>query len=409
MGYIYMLIDTRNDKKYIGKHIGNDNKYWSGGLIPNRIAKKYGKDIFIRIILENDIPNNILNDKEIYYIKHHNSMKEGYNLTPGGDGGDTISNNPNKDIIINKIKETLKGRIFDDEHKKNLRENHMSKDPLNRKKLSEALKGKEKSEEHKKNLSKAASIYNKSIGRWVGDNNPLNNKEIKAYISKLNKERAYQRRRDNIKKFIYDLNNNLINSSNIKKFKNKIFAWKRDLSEYEYNKLLPKNKIEKFNQLSEKIKLENKKVNHFKGKKHSEKTKELIRMNANIRSEESKNLFFDFCGEIYKLMVDKKIDYLIDLYDKDKCAKIRKKIKSSKFLINLNDEIKERLLKLKQNNKKVELVPFYGNFYGNKNKKILIEGVKYNSISDASKKLNIDRGVIRYRLKSKNFLSYNYM
>ena len=43
MGYIYLLIDKRNGKKYVGKHNGSDKNYWSSGLIPNRIKKKTRK------------------------------------------------------------------------------------------------------------------------------------------------------------------------------------------------------------------------------------------------------------------------------------------------------------------------------------------------------------------------------
>lgn len=45
-GQIYLLIDKRNGKKYVGKHNGNKKSYFTGGLIPNRIIKKFGEDIF---------------------------------------------------------------------------------------------------------------------------------------------------------------------------------------------------------------------------------------------------------------------------------------------------------------------------------------------------------------------------
>jgi hypothetical protein len=122
-----MLIDTRNGKKYVGQHDGSKKSYWSGGLIPNRIADTHGKDIFERVILEDMIPKEELNDKEKLYIKKYNTIEEGYNLTEGGDGGDTLSNHPNKQNIIQKISETSKGRVFSEEHLIKLKKNHMSK------------------------------------------------------------------------------------------------------------------------------------------------------------------------------------------------------------------------------------------------------------------------------------------
>ena len=172
MGYIYMLTDTRNGKKYIGQHNGSRKSYWSGGLIPNRIADIHGKDIFERVILEDNVINEDLDEREKYYIKTYNTLKDGYNLTEGGDGGNTITNHPNKEDIVTRISETLKGRVFTDEHKEKLKLNHMSKDPENRKKLSEALRGYNKTDEHKNKISKTISKLNKKLGRWSGDDNP---------------------------------------------------------------------------------------------------------------------------------------------------------------------------------------------------------------------------------------------
>jgi len=144
MGYIYMLIDKRNGKKYVGKHNGNKDYYWSSGLIPNRIAKKYGKEIFDRIILEDDINDiYLLNLKEEYYIKEFNTLKEGYNMTLGGDGGGHwIYSKTKEELDEIRIKKSnkLKNRVFSDE---------------TRKKMSESAKNKIFTEQHKLNIGKA--------------------------------------------------------------------------------------------------------------------------------------------------------------------------------------------------------------------------------------------------------------
>ena len=166
-GYIYLLIDKRNGLKYVGKHNGKKKHYISGGLIPNRLIKKYGIDIFERQILENNIKNlEILNEREKYYIEMYNTFKDGYNLTIGSDGGgDWILKKTKEEIEhISKIKsEKLKGRIFSDETKKlmSLRKKNI---PL--------------TEEHKLNIIKSQS----------GENHPWFNRkhteETKLKISK---------------------------------------------------------------------------------------------------------------------------------------------------------------------------------------------------------------------------------
>jgi group I intron endonuclease len=143
MGYIYMLLDKRNGKKYIGKHNGSYKDYWSGGIIPNNIANKYGKDVFERVILLEDLETNeILNEKEKYYIKLHNTIENGYNLTEGGDGGNDWmkykTKEELKDIKLKKSK-SLSGRTFSDE---------------TRKKMSNSAKNKVFTKEHRENIGK---------------------------------------------------------------------------------------------------------------------------------------------------------------------------------------------------------------------------------------------------------------
>ena len=64
-----------------------------------RSIKKYGIENFIFEII--DIANSKieLNDKEIFFINNYNSIKEGYNVTIGGDGGDTMSKHKDKNLI----------------------------------------------------------------------------------------------------------------------------------------------------------------------------------------------------------------------------------------------------------------------------------------------------------------------
>lgn len=143
MGYIYMLIDKRNGKKYVGKHNGKKDDYWSSGLVPNRIANKHGRDIFTRVILEDGIDDEELNNKEIYYIKLEDSFNNGYNSTLGGEGGNHWVNDKTEEeikLIREKQSKKLKGRVFTDETKR---------------KMSESAKNKVLTKEHRENIGKA--------------------------------------------------------------------------------------------------------------------------------------------------------------------------------------------------------------------------------------------------------------
>ena len=410
MGYIYMLTDTRNGKKYIGQHNGSIKSYWSGGVIPNRIAKIHGKEIFDRVILERDIDKENLSEREKFYIKKYNTFGEGYNLTEGGDGGDTISNHPNKEDISYRISETLKGRIFTEEHREKLRENHMSKNPKNRKKLSESLKGYIKSEEHRANIAKKISELNKKIGRWSGDDNPLKNKKIRDRISNKNRERAFTRRLENISRFIEDFKNSKINENNIHKYNQKIWHWIRDLGEDEFHKLIPKDVLNGFNKLKQDIVTKNikKRSLNLKGFKHSDESKLKISESRIKYTNKFRKSYLEYCEKIYHMMCNKNLEYLVDGFSKDEYPKIRKKIMSSKFINNLPKHIRTKLLKIKPHKKVIKNTD-PDKFYGNKKKKIIINDIIYESVSDASKELNIDRGTIRYRLNNNKHNQYSYL
>lgn len=93
-GIIYQYTNLINGKVYIGqtttsletrhkKHLSqlNDNTYF------HRAIKKYGIENFNLIILEQDIPLEILDEREIYWIKEKDAYYrsgKGYNLTKGG-------------------------------------------------------------------------------------------------------------------------------------------------------------------------------------------------------------------------------------------------------------------------------------------------------------------------------------
>ena len=180
---IYKITNKLNGKIYIGKDEKSNINYYGSGKNIKAAILKYGIENFDKVIIEDLISDRkTLQEKEKYWILKYNSIDSniGYNISNGGDGGDTISNNPNKINIIKKISNTLKGRLFSNEHKHNLKLNHNSKNPEVGKKISEKLKGVPKSEEHKIKLSIASSKYNKKIGRWV-DDNPMKKFKYKWY------------------------------------------------------------------------------------------------------------------------------------------------------------------------------------------------------------------------------------
>jgi group I intron endonuclease len=154
---IYKITNKVNSKIYIGKDEANKPDYLGSGKLIKRAIKKHGKSSFTKEILEECSDKTKLQEREKFWIKKYNSQdpKIGYNITPGGEGGDTISNNPERESIIAKISAKLKGRVFTEEHKEKLKHSHNSKDPEVAKKISAKLKGRIFTEEHKEKIREA--------------------------------------------------------------------------------------------------------------------------------------------------------------------------------------------------------------------------------------------------------------
>lgn len=123
---IYKITNTINGKIYIGKDETSNPNYFGSGKLIKRAITKYGIDKFKKEVIDILEDKKSLSSREIHWIEFYNSTDRtiGYNITSGGDGGDTISNNPNRDAIIKSISSTLKGRTFSEEHKSKLKVNH---------------------------------------------------------------------------------------------------------------------------------------------------------------------------------------------------------------------------------------------------------------------------------------------
>lgn len=92
---LYIGITKRNPKIRFNEHFSNKNE------LLYKAKEKYGKENFSLEIIEKDIPEDNIDEKERYYIKLYNSLvPNGYNLSIGG-----ISNKSISDEGKQKLKE----------------------------------------------------------------------------------------------------------------------------------------------------------------------------------------------------------------------------------------------------------------------------------------------------------------
>lgn len=123
--YIGKSIDTMQER--FNQHIKSAEK---GDDYSFQCAiRKYGPENFTSEIVEDNILENLLNEKERYYIHFFDTYKKGYNMTEGGEGGDTFSKlSKEKQNKIKKImSKTHKGKIVSQETRTKQSEVHKNK------------------------------------------------------------------------------------------------------------------------------------------------------------------------------------------------------------------------------------------------------------------------------------------
>jgi group I intron endonuclease len=164
---IYRATNLINNKIYIGKTIHNieyrKNSHFCYALTMNydtlfyRAIRKYSKDAFVWDVLFTCDDEEQLNKKEIEYIALYDSRNrlKGYNISKGGEGGDNISKNPNRDAILKKISIANTGKVRSPEvianYRLKMKGRKVPQDVLIKRSIS--LKGRVISAEHRKKIS----------------------------------------------------------------------------------------------------------------------------------------------------------------------------------------------------------------------------------------------------------------
>ena len=153
-GIIYGYTNLESSKMYIGKTIDPKRRWLNHryGKYKNGWHKDYQKnpEKYEYSVIEYDVPEDKLNEREIFWISFFNSYHNGYNLTQGGDG-------------------MPKGYKHSEETRKKMSEHHADVSGENH-----PMYGKHHSEEWKR---KMRGENNPFYGSLAGKNNPMYGKK----------------------------------------------------------------------------------------------------------------------------------------------------------------------------------------------------------------------------------------
>lgn len=118
LGRIYLISNDINNKLYVGQTTQTLNKRFNGhccysksdrsvNMYIKRAIHKYGKDKF-HILLIEECPIELLNEREKYWISFYDSYENGYNLTKGGQDSNYFNlHRLESTIDIKKFKEYI--------------------------------------------------------------------------------------------------------------------------------------------------------------------------------------------------------------------------------------------------------------------------------------------------------------
>lgn len=201
---IYKATNLINGKYYIGKTTTTLEKRIRAHKTASTKKKwvfyhailKYGFDNFKWEILSECGDLDVLNELEKKYISEN---IDGYNIAKGGNGGDTFTNNPNKEQLRENVSKFHKDKVLTEEHKDKISKAHEGKckpwASETAKKMSEGNIGKESklkntnlSEQHKAKIGKG----NKGKTKVFTEEHKKNLAKAKIGYSNPNKGKTYE-------------------------------------------------------------------------------------------------------------------------------------------------------------------------------------------------------------------------
>lgn len=375
---IYKITNLINGKIYIGKDTVSDKNYYGSGLLIKRAIDKNGIENFKKEIIEECKNNDELCIREKYWIEKYNSnnLEIGYNISKGGDGGDTFSNNPNKEKIRLKISNARRGKKYEDflpiekviQYKERL--GKKARERLLGKTL-EDLYGAEKASKIKEKQSKTKREINSKIPKKI---------KIKLTDEQI-KERKLNKLKEKYK-----------NITDIETLKKSYHQFNRRNNLKTFIEIVG---LEMYNIILSELK---------KPFKHSPETILLLKNNK-------KNKFLEEKNKLIKFLLDNPDKTRNNYYNSLTSTQISNKVRvlTNGLFSNLLSEEEKKLIKKQPqriNNWSENKLLLIKTKLG---RKIVIDGVEYISASEASKILGIDRGTIRFRLKNNNYPNYEYL
>lgn len=156
--YVYCITNKINNKKYVGKmskSVKDSKSYMGSGKLIKKAIKKYGRENFVKEILEENVAKEELSLREMFWIQKLNTkLPNGYNLTDGGDGSIGLKRSQAQ---IEKHRKAMIGKKASEETKKKMsisaKGKKISSEQID--KLKKALTGRKLSDDHKRKLSEA--------------------------------------------------------------------------------------------------------------------------------------------------------------------------------------------------------------------------------------------------------------
>ena len=141
---VYKTTNLVNNKIYIGKDKHNNPNYLGSGKHLNQAMKKYGRDKFTKEIIEYCESEHHMSIRERYWISYYNSYDHsiGYNLTLGGEGGDTFTYRDSNDQDITRALISEKSKFYNDlnRHKHSQNTKKLWQDPIYAEKVKSNVK-----------------------------------------------------------------------------------------------------------------------------------------------------------------------------------------------------------------------------------------------------------------------------